>query len=420
MRASTQRSERGFTMLELIIAMAIFTLLGTMVIMMMRQSLDIFYQGIKEDALFNRMDTALPVVAEDIESIYIGDEFDPPPPPLTEEQRLELDRMGQKERPRGKPSVVRMRSGTIILQQQPEGPLKDYPMRWFALIADRTGRVDPILVKAGNYAGPEAVDYTPKTAKAYQLDRSIRFKATGGLMEVCYIAVPDERFPELLSLYRGYRAPIGDPKHSLLIPENLDTIEEIKERCTLVARGLLYFNVTWRRIHATSWEEDATAVGQDAPYVGSIWDSTRAIDKTFPLYAGADSLVDPSDDVFPGFVRLQLSLSPGGNAGYGKGELTLESGIGPDDTELSVSDPQKLLQGRGNERYLKIGTEWMSYGPRDVNTQKKTVRVDRGARGTTKQSHDAGWIHVGMDAAQEIKMPVYRDSYTVGVGEKGP
>ena len=45
MRIRADASRRGFTLLELILSMAIFTVLGTLVVYMMRQGLEIFTTG---------------------------------------------------------------------------------------------------------------------------------------------------------------------------------------------------------------------------------------------------------------------------------------------------------------------------------------------------------------------------------------
>ena len=72
---------RGFTLLEILIAMSIFVMLGSMVVVFMRQSLDIFYTGTRESAQLDRQDSVLPQVRADLANVALPASFQAPVPP---------------------------------------------------------------------------------------------------------------------------------------------------------------------------------------------------------------------------------------------------------------------------------------------------------------------------------------------------
>ena len=414
---------RGFTLLEILIAMSIFVMLGSMVVVFMRQSLDIFYTGTKESAQYDRQDGILPQVRADLANLTMPASFQAPSPPPPQEL---LERKGAEAPPPAPPTLVRLRAGYIKLKKAGMPKFKDYPCPYIAfVVSDANEGADRLRRRAGEVPAKDGNLKSLTTASAISGDASTRYKATGGLMEIIWIAAPTSvmdpdpgspEWPAILTLYRGFRTPVGDPEKSLLVPENLDTPDKIKAACSPVAKGLLHFGATWRRVFADSWEEElGVGLGEQAPYVGGTWDSTRGLEKTWPLYKGPESLSDPSDDVFPPFVRLEATLAQVSQFGAGRGEFTLTEGAGADSQVLKISDPDILLRPNlGKIRWIKVGGEWMSYELRDVNYGKREVRVRRGRRGTQKVAHENGaWCYVGTPANLQMRLPVFRDGYVL-------
>lgn len=425
MRTARARSaDRGFTLLEILIAMSLFVMLGGMVVVFLRQSLDIFYTGTRESAQLDRQDSVLPQVRADLANLTLPATFQAPSPPPPQDV---LDRKGAEAPKPPPPVLVRLRAGFIKPQRVGDPLFKDVTWPYIAfVVGDANEGADRLRRRAGEIPakGNELKPLTPTSV--IQGDRDTRYRATGGLTEIVWIAVPtalmDEvgpsglKWPALMTLYRGFRTPIGHPEKSLLDPTSLDTVAEVKEACRPVARGLLHFGATWRRVFADSWEQElGIGLGEQAPYVGPVWDSTRALEKTWPLHKGPQSLVDPSDDIFPPFVRLEATLAQVTQFGPGRGEFTLREGVGADDTVLKVGDVDILMQpNRGRIRWIKVDAEWMSYELRDVDYQKGEVRVRRGRRGTKPVPHDSGaWCYVGTGATLQMRLPVFRDGYVL-------
>ena len=231
-------------------------------------------------------------------------------------------------------------------------------------------------------------------------------------MEICYVAIPeDPDYPALLTLYEGFRSPIGGDE-SLLDPANVDTIREIRERCRPIAKGILHFGIVWRRVFATGWEETRGKVGEREPYVGRIWDSTRALDKQFALFKDLLSLGDPSDDIFPAWARLEITLMGPTTLGLGRGETSLADGINADERTITVLHPARLTGPGPDDRYLKIDGEWMSYQVSKVDgITGKIVGVQRGLRNTKKSSHtDGADVYVGLGSRRDVRL-LSRDYY---------
>lgn len=407
------RAESGFSMLELLVAMAIFSILGAMTIFLMNRGLDIFQKGTKEAATRDKQGTVLPFIEEDLRAVMVVQDADAPPLPPEDD---DLNRVAREALP--PPRVgIRLRAGTLGLTGEPDGQLKGYPMYWFSVVLDISGGIDPMIANLPTGNDEAAQFITPTSVENRTADTI--YKPTGGMLEVLYIAAPtDPTKPAMLTLFRSFRSPIGHPEDSLLDPSNFDTLVEIRKICRPMAEGVLHFGATWRRVFATSWELETSPIGRAGGatrYVGPQWDSTRGADKTWALFAGKQSLVDPSDDVFPAFVRLEITLASAGSLGYGQGELSLREAVDDSTGLLSIDDPDILLRpGLGKDRWLKVEGEWMSYSTSGVDYAKKKVRVQRGQRGTKKQSHSSGsWVHVGESSQREMRLPVYRDRFTL-------
>jgi hypothetical protein len=232
----------------------------------------------------------------------------------------------------------------------------------------------------------------------------------------------DPATPSLLTLYRGYRSPVGGPG-SLLDPASFDSLAEIDAKFEERQRGVMHFGVTWRRAGVRSWEDGSQrGSGEETPYVGPTWDSTRALDKTWPLHRGADSLGDASDDLFPQFVRLEATLAPPALGGYKRGQTVLTEALAPDSNRVAVENLDALLGPGAQRRYLKIDTEWLAFDVSHIDpVSRSLLLVERGERSTVKASHELGaQIWVGQPATEVLTLPVWRDrTFRRGDGRGG-
>ena len=409
-----QRStSRGFTILELMVSMGIFTILGSMVVVFMQQSLNIFSSGTRESAMYDQLESVLPFMRKDLEALYIGDQWDAPKPPPTEEQLLE----GARKPPPPPIPDVRLRAGQVKLKRMPGGPLKDFLCPYFAFVAANANEwSDEYRRRAGERVSKDAKPFTPEIIES---DKDHVILPLGGLMEIVWIAIPeDPDQPSILTLYRGERSPIGHPKDSLLDPNNLDTIEKIKKACRPVKRGVIHFGAVWRNAFAKDWNPTVGGRSDTDEYVGTTWDSTRGLDPKFAFHR-KDSQGDPSDDIFPHFVKLEVVLINAGNFGFGQGELQLRNAVTEDDRTFKISNAAPLqAPGAGVSRYFKIGTEWIGYEILSVDAVSRTVNVRRGRRGTKAVGHESNaWIYLGTQNDTVVKL-TFRDRYAIPEGAR--
>lgn len=398
---------QGFTLLELVMAVAVFTMLGTMVVFLMRQGLDVFTVGTSESSALDRAETILPRMVYDLEALALPPSFDPARLPLTEEERL-----AGREEVVLPPVDVRLRSAQFLPRDVPEGPLKGVPATYMAWVVNVSeDRSDPWLRRAGSRTGEDRNDLEPTAIDAANVDTA--FRASGGLREVCYVAVAeDAAHPALMTLYYGWRSPVGGVE-SLLDPTNLNSLAKIRARCRPISTGLLHLEARWRRVFGDGWEITTGRIGEREPYVGIVWDSTRALDRAFPLFRDRTSLGDPSDDVFPAWVRLEVTLIPPDALGLGRGETTLAGAVSSEDDRIVVADAMPFVGPGPQERWLKVDGEWMRYDVRRVTVPTRTIAVQRGQRGTKAVPHDGdAEVYVGLSTDRVVRL-LFRDLFAV-------
>jgi hypothetical protein len=406
-------SVHGFTLLELLIAIGIFVFLGTAIVYLMRQGLTIFAVGTTDSALQDRADTVLPLVKKDLMRLYAGDRFDPPPPPPDPKDSIS----NPKPVVPPPPVDVRVRAGFLTLDFPATDLRYGTACPYFAFVVSNAAEWRDPRLRREPAPGADAKDYVPAEVDGAKED--VVYKPSGGLMEVCYVAAPlDPRFPGILTLLRGFRAPIGGAD-TLLDPKNLSRLEHLLKRCRRVEEGLLYFGATWRNAFATTWEAGpGGGVTETDPVVQALWDSTRALEPTFRLHRGAASLGDPSDDRFPSAVRLEAVLALPTSAGFGRGETELAAAIDATAQKIQVADLAPVLVPRGRldatEGWIKVGTEWMRWFTTGSNPDLKTreISVERGGRGTKAVAHARGdMVYVGLPSRQDLRLRVTRDAY---------
>ncbi|MCC7138271.1 MAG: prepilin-type N-terminal cleavage/methylation domain-containing protein [Planctomycetes bacterium] len=412
----------GFTVLELLIAMALFSVLGLAVVALLGQGMTIFSEGTADTSMQDRLQSVLPAIRADLAAVQpvSPPEVPPPPPP---EGDPGTDPAAQAV---PTPPDVRLRAGWLKLSDVPS----EWPPVYYVAFARTFAREaeDPILRRAGtDPVGPgiPAKSYDPATVDA---GAATNLLAPGGLQEVVWVAVPEDPAPErrtgaptpdsswsrsVLTLYRLFRAPVGGEK-TLLDPKNFDSLAKIRAAGRPMHDGVLHFGVTFRNVFARSFTDGLGTgrVDDGQAYVGAVWDSTRALDKAFALYRDAGSLADVRDDVFPAWARVEVTLAVEGPFGFGRGDTVLSTGVGPDDRRLRLESVEPVLRPGQGETWLKVGTEWVSTTFENVDPSERLVTVARKGRGTAAAEHPAGTpVFVGGTVSTDVPM-VYKDRYT--------
>jgi prepilin-type N-terminal cleavage/methylation domain-containing protein len=418
------RPPRGFTLLELLISMAMFAVLGIAVVALLGQGMTVFTEGTSDTRMADRLQAILPTIQADFAAMQPASAPEVLPPPPSES----IVATAAPAPSRG--PAIRLRSGWVKIAELPP----EWPKAFYVAFARTNAREteDPILRQAGT--APVVPGQAPKAYEPAVIDAGgpgvATIGAPGGLMEVVWIAVPEDPDPERRKpspappvpgqewpkgvhvLYRLFRAPVGGPK-SLLDPASFDSLAEIRAAGRVMHEGVLHFGATFRNVFSKSWTDGAGSgrVQDGQAYVGSVWDSTRALDKDFPLFAGADSLGNVRDDVFPAWARVELTLGVEGEFGFGRGETTLVQGAGAEEKTLRLDSVDPLLQPGPEERWLKVGAEWMSTTFSAVDPSEKRVTVARGRRATPAVEHASGEpVYVGSRVFADVPL-VFKDRY---------
>ncbi len=407
LRAKTPAS--GFTLMEILLAMALFTILGLAVVTLLGQGMAIFESSTADTSMQDRLQAVLPAIRSDFAGIQPAEALGVPPPPVPDPLRATP---GTPPAAAPQPPPVRLRSGWLKMADMASEVAQ--PCYYVAFV--RTNALeteDPSTRDAGSVGTQGAgqlQSYEPQTAES---GVSGNMLATGGLLEIAYVAIPDDdAYPGMLTLYRMFRAPIGGEK-SLLNPANFDSRPKVHVAGRPVAHGVIHFGATFRNVFAKSWDDGlgSLRVTDGQPYVGAVWDSTRAIDKTFALFTDPSSLADVADDVFPALVRIELTLAEPGTHGFGIGETQLLSSITSDEINVSLESVTPLLKPGPDPRWLKVGQEWMSTTWGGVDSGTRRAVVARGARGTPAKDHKAEEpVYVGSQVATDVPL-VYKDRY---------
>jgi hypothetical protein len=202
-------------------------------------------------------------------------------------------------------------------------------------------------------------------------------------------------------LVRRFRTPLGG--EDSLLDENLaDRPDKLLADSVVIADQVLYFRVEFWGPQTTAWE--STPGGQPAL---TAWDSTRGLlppgDPGFPYGVGEASLLDGSDDMFPGLLRLTLVLDRdegGATSGVLDEPITAES-------RKVLLTGTTFLRNQDKPDHVLIDGEWMAV----TAMAGRELTVERGARGTLPATHDAGArVRVGKRFERIVELPAARQN----------
>jgi hypothetical protein len=346
----------GFTLAEILVALSVFMVLGSMLILSLSAGVDTWRTTEDRRVLYAEAQTILGQIERDLVALAAPRPGEPGEPAA----RFLCD-FDANNRPR------------LRFVRTLKGEDSDEAMR--------TAGTTPS-------AKAEAYDFKGESKK--------NLLPLGGLMEVAYFMDPD---PQSNVLHRAVRAPAGGPG-SLFVDKNISTKEKAAAVASPVADGILYLGFHLWTQHTTTWDLRTPLSAQIGSACGPeiTWDSTRGVlppdspsakgnPNVFWLAAGEASLQDPADDVFPGQVRILLCVAAGGGAPHSM----LERDISKRDRLIPVGSAAGFPGDEEPDvfRYVRIGTEWVHYKSH-TSVLFEADSDGRGARGTSPQAHVAG------------------------------
>ena len=394
----------GYTLIELLLAMSLFTVISTGLIALLSRSSDFLTSGASQTETMDATQTFAEAFGDDISAMASRADSETGRPDV----RLFCDWAGVDMNDDKKPDLTLQRL-FFVRSIHNEA-------------ASEAGQSSGITVGAKEYLNQLAD--AKKVADG-------TLKASGGLMEVFWMALPEPGGdPAVMQLWRGYRAPPGGPNSLLPLRGGLDTFAKGSEKgptspadvravAKPILSGVLFFGVDFWSRKTTTWDPKVRV--RDGGAVRT-WDSTRGI---LPLGEDLDAFVfskvqgaqespslnDATDDTYPRKVRVTCVLEElGRNARVG----WLDQDLAADAKAVPCADTKFFPATDTAQRYVKIDGEWMEVGlPAGGNIPV----IRRGARGTTATKHSAGAkIHHGRTFVQEYDVATFRDTYRDELG----
>ena len=396
-------SPAGFSLIELLVAMGIFSVIGVAIVSLLARASEFSRLGSSTTEVLDTLQSFTETFGADSAAIYT-----------------------RAASARGAPNV-RLWSDIVKCDVDGDGKPDTTVRRLMFVRMIQDEATSPTTRAAGTVVGArEFYDQSKDVQEA----ANGTLRATGGLQEVFWTAVPESKDDlSVMTLYRAVVSPIGVPGRTFFPNRTADDpaargpqdrgpvdLADIKAVARPVLSGVLYFGVEFWARRTETW--DTSIVPPKGPL--AVWDSTRGIMQKaagrstegfwYAKASGADSpssLDDPTDDTFPRRMRVTLVAEESGQAartGVLMGDIT------PDTSFVELSDTKFIPATDTTHRFVKIGSEWIEF--QSVEDGGRLTGCKRGARGTTAQTHTQGErVHYGRTVVREISIATFRDAY---------
>lgn len=365
------------TLIELLIAMSIFLILGFALVSLMRGGLDTWRTGEQRREVLSNAATIIEQLTTDMRSMYTNAKNNP---------RVRF--LADYDPHHG---LSRIRFVRAI-----EGEAHDFLLRESGSLVEADKLIDEYHDRAEAFRG--------------------ELLPTGGLCEVAYVLVPDNS-GGAYDLYRAIRSPIGDPGRSVFLDSNV-TPSAARSNMRLFAKNVLYLGMMFWTQYTTCWDPTVPTRmrlrdrnSKSGPMF--YWDSTRALMQDtegaeaneFRFFRGTP--YDTSDDIFPSKVRLTLVVREEGRRAISS---RLLRSIDASSTTIALEDAAAFPanEDQGN-CYVFIDGEWIQYAER-YGRELQDCR--RGARGTRPAAHDKGArVETGRSITFVVNLPSFREAW---------
>jgi prepilin-type N-terminal cleavage/methylation domain-containing protein len=397
--------QRGFTLLELLIAMGILSGFLVMLVQLVDSGLRLFGEGELGQELADRASRAQRVLGDELGRLRGSAtgrdrEF--------AEDRLVVQWLpiGLPARPESSATHVQVLRAAVHLPQDRELVLLD------AALAMRVLAETPDL-------SPAAVD-----ERVAELRRSEPLRGVGNLLLLPWRQEgADDALLELRVgwFLPGQRVPLSQDRlidpFEVAVPGGGELPAVLVHQLTTpILSDLLHVEFLLWSHRTTSWGTESPAASGPLRSGGSgperIWDSARGgwlVDASgggeFAYDRGPASLGDPTDDIHPHAVLVRCAVAqPAGLAPEG----VLAEPIDADDRGLLLLDGDRF-PGPTDGGWAKIRGEWVRYESREGDMLRG---LQRGQRGTKALDHPSGVrVHFGRTVEFVVPVPHAKDDW---------
>jgi len=342
----------GMTLVELLVAFMVFSLLITALVSLTNISLDGWARGEQRKDIYDRALLLLDSITDDLRNAHSENEVF-----IVGQRELQVPAFACDFDSNKQQRLRFVRTGTSRMGRA-------------ARVADDAGLVNPAV---------------------YYAD----------LWEVAYAMDPD---PEKNILWRGIRGFDRETGPTLLRTTGYD--RQIPVTFRPVEKGVLYVGFRFWTQYTTTWEE-RFGIQQVGP--GSRkgsgpevrWDSTRQREKAFYFHKKEYDRSNP-DFVYPEIVQITIVLESTVSLVEG---MRLAEDLNPTAVTARLNGTQGLPDA---PNMVKIGAEWIEYGGMTLN---ELTNLKRGQRGTVKQAHALNAsVRFGEAFTTDVRIPAYREA----------
>ncbi|MHC4914765.1 MAG: PulJ/GspJ family protein [Planctomycetota bacterium] len=406
MRTQAGRASAGLTLVELLVAMAVLVLLGTMLVVVMATAMNIWTSAERQRKVWARARTVFSYLGEDLDTALTRD---PRRSQVSNCMFCWPDRNGRQ----------------VLMLARTFGTGSE---RGFAYRAgdglDETDRIPK-----GKKPRPDDEDRDPRTGRADE--ETYNFRDDDGDGRIDEDLLPLAGAAQVVYMHHGrelkraLRSPAGDEYRSMF------------SDAQVLAEDVLYFGLLFTTPYTSSsfarqgpitvlWDHRVPRL-PGTKYRGArgygaerTWDSTRAVLPSFSFHVGAASRDDGEDDVFPEAVQVTLVVESHELRTVRTDLLELLPEAGG---EIRVASTRGFPEGGREDSYLLIDDEWIHYKARSergftVTPRTKETPSGRGRRGTVAAVHAPGaQVRRGVTFIKTVYLPGYRNEEAVVSGK---
>ncbi len=380
-RRNPRAASRGLTLVELVLALGLLSVLMLFVFQLLDSSLSLWERSEKNREITEQAAGVIELFQQDLQSLESGERGDL----VAEWVSFDTDGNGTRETLLPRLRLVRHASAAIMARHggwQPR-PAED------GFAAEEEGVPDPDAEAEEAAADPSA-----------------------GVLEVCWAALPlapNDSDPTLRAealLLRGERA-LDDEGLSFFddafFTRNGQPAAGALEEVT---GGLLWFGLSFAT--QTSILHDGWSLGDDLRDCAASWDGWNRgrPDPELHVWNEPGAGMPPAGEfvLLPRRVRLELEFEFARDRQ--RRPRTLES-LDVEGVVLRVTRGDRLPPVGS---FLRLDAEWMEV--RKVYGDNVSVR--RGARGSEAKAHEAGaMVHFGETIVREIPISLYREDWNL-------